>query len=146
MATQWTAGLTALSPLPASTLNTIGAAWETYTPTLTNFVASSAVNKYTRINKLVIWQSTTIVSSGSGGEISLTLPVTAASTITFVGARNFGVWYDASLADSYMLAMFVPTTTTIKFFLSNSLSPGVLNGSSLQISDELSFVLIYEAA
>ena len=33
MATQWTAGLSALTPLPAATLNTIGAAWETYTPT-----------------------------------------------------------------------------------------------------------------
>ena len=32
MATQWTAGTTAGQILTAATLNTIGAAWETWTP------------------------------------------------------------------------------------------------------------------
>jgi hypothetical protein len=146
MATQYTAGLTTGQVLTSATMNSIGAAWESYTPTLTNYTASTILSKYTRLNKLVIWQVTTLVSTGSAGEISLTLPVTAFTTIGFVGARNFGMWYDASLADSYMLAMFLPTTTTVKFFLANSTTPGVLNGSALAVSDELSFVLIYEAA
>lgn len=33
MATQWTAGTTSGQVLTAATLNTIGAAWETWTPT-----------------------------------------------------------------------------------------------------------------
>lgn len=146
MATQYTAGLTTGQVLTAATMNSIGAAWETYTPTLTNYVASSSTSKYVRINKLVIWEFNSSVSSGSAGEISLSLPVTAAVTMTQVGARNFGVFYDASATDSYILAAFIPTTTTVKFFYANSLTPGVLNGSQTAVSDEISFTLIYEAA
>lgn len=40
MATQWTAGLTSGATLSANTLNTIGAAWETYTPVITASVTN----------------------------------------------------------------------------------------------------------
>jgi hypothetical protein len=146
MATQWTAGLTDNTALPAATLNTIGAAWESYTPTLTNYVVSSSLSKYTRINKLVIWEWISSVSSATSGDIIFSLPVTAAGTTTQVGGRNFGVFYDASATDSYIMAAFIPTTTTVKFFNANSTSPSVLNGSQLGSGDEVSFTLIYEAA
>lgn len=122
----------------------IGGAWESYTPTLTNYVSSGSTSKYVRINKLIIWEFNSSVSTGTAGEISLTLPITAAATVTQVGARNFGVFYDSSAADSYIMAMFIPTTTTVKFFYANSLTPSVLNGSSVAVSDEISFTLIYE--
>jgi hypothetical protein len=146
MATQYTAGLTTGQVLTAATMNSIGAAWESYTPSITNYVASSSTSKYVQINKLVIWQFYSIMASATSGDISLTLPVTAAGTITGAGARNFGMFYDANVADSYIMAAFIPTTTTVKFFFANSTSPTVFNGLQCAVSDELSFVLIYEAA
>jgi hypothetical protein len=146
MATQYTAGLTAGQILTASTMNSIGAAWESYTPTITNYVPASFVSKYTRINKLVIWEFNSIISSATSGDISLTLPVTASTTVSSVGARNFGMFFDSSLADSYILGAFIGSTTTVGFFFANSTSPTVFNGLQCGVNDELSFVLIYEAA
>ena len=146
MATQYTAGLTTGQVLTAATMNSIGAAWESWTPVITNYVPSGSTSKYVRINKLVIWQFSSIVSTATAGEVSLTLPVTAATTITAAGARNFGMYYDSSVADSFIMALFIPTTTTVKLFNANSATPAVLNGSALAVSDEISFVLIYEAA
>jgi hypothetical protein len=146
MATQYTAGLSSGEVLTAATMNSIGAAWETYAPTITNYVPSASTSKYTRINKLVIWEFNSSVSTATAGEISFTLPVTAATTITQVGARNYGLFYDASAADSYILAAFIPTTTTVKFFFANNLTPSVLSGALLAVTDEVSFTLIYEAA
>jgi hypothetical protein len=146
MATQYTAGLTTGQVLTAATMNSIGAAWESYTPTFTNYVAAGSTSKYVQINKLVIWQFSSIVSTASAGEIALSLPITAATTITAAGARNFGLYYDASVADSFAMALFIPTTTTVKLFNANSATPAVLNGSVLAVNDEISFVLIYEAA
>jgi hypothetical protein len=146
MATQYTAGLTTGQVLTSATMNSIGAAWESYTPSITNYVASGSTSKYVRINKLVIWQFSSIVSTASAGEIALSLPITAATTITAAGARNFGLYYDASVADSFAMALFIPTTTTVKLFNANSATPAVLNGSALALNDEISFVLIYEAA
>jgi hypothetical protein len=146
MATQYTAGLSVGEVLTSATMNSIGAAWETYAPTITNYVPAGSTSKYTRINKLVIWQFSSIVSTATAGEISFTLPVTAATSITAAGARNFGLYYDASVADSFIMALFIPTTTTVKLFNADSATPAVLNGSALAINDEISFVLIYEAA
>jgi hypothetical protein len=146
MATQYTAGLTTGDVLTAATMNSIGAAWESYTPSITNYVTSSSISKYTRINKLVIWEWISSVSSATSGEIIFSLPVTAAGTTTQVGGRNFGVFYDSSATDSYIMAAFIPTTTTVKFFYANSTSPSVLNGLQLGAGDEVSFTLIYEAA
>jgi len=61
MATQWTAGTTSGQVLTAATLNTIGAATETFTPTIVgNGGGSVTINNgtltgnYFRIQKLVI--------------------------------------------------------------------------------------------
>ena len=55
MATQWTAGTTSGSVLTAATLNTIGAVWETYTPSLSDWTLGNGTltGRYTRINKFV---------------------------------------------------------------------------------------------
>jgi hypothetical protein len=90
MATQWTAqGITSGAVLPAATLNTIGAVWETWTPTVTAQTGSFTtvtVNlaRYGRINKLVYGEiDFTITSIGTGAGIPLfTLPVTSAVTAT----------------------------------------------------------------
>ena len=55
MATQWTAGTTSGQVLTAATLNTIGAVWETYTPSLSAWTLGNGTltGRYTRINKFV---------------------------------------------------------------------------------------------
>ena len=70
MATQWTAGTTSGQVLTAATLNTIGAASETFTPTIVGNGGGSVTigngvltGTYTRLQKLVV--ATYILSWGS---------------------------------------------------------------------------------
>jgi len=76
MATQWTAGTTSGQVLTAATLNTIGAASETFTPTIVGGGGGSVTigngtltGTYTRLQKLVIvnytlsWGSTTTTTA-----------------------------------------------------------------------------------
>lgn len=73
MATQYTAGLSAGQVLTAGTMNSIGAAWESWTPTVTSetgTLTTTTVNvaKYCRINKLFIGEiDITINNAGTGG-------------------------------------------------------------------------------
>jgi hypothetical protein len=92
MATQWTAqGITSGAVLPAATLQSIGAAWETWTPVITATAGSitsytTTTPRYARINKIVVGQiifAITNVGTASGVPI-FTLPITAASTISNV--------------------------------------------------------------
>lgn len=80
MATQWTAGTTPGQVLTAATLNTIGAAWETYTPTVkggaTTLTGTVLYARYARLNKTV-WVQVAFQSSGAGaanGIISVSYP------------------------------------------------------------------------
>jgi hypothetical protein len=84
MATQYTGGLTTGEVLTAATMNSIGATWETWTPTLTpqtGAYTTATVNtaRYGRIGKLVYCQIVfTITSIGTGaGNAQFTLPITA---------------------------------------------------------------------
>jgi hypothetical protein len=87
MATQWTAGTTSGQVLTAATLNTIGAAWETWTPVITATAGTitsytTTTPRYARINKIVVGQiifAITNVGTATGVPI-FTLPITAAST------------------------------------------------------------------
>lgn len=90
MATQWTAGTTSGQVLTAATLNTIGAVWETYTPTLTASTTNpnlgttgTAAGRYARIQKIVIGQAQ-FVFGGAGiaaglGFYFCSIPITAQS-------------------------------------------------------------------
>lgn len=91
MATQYTGGQVAGGVLTAATLNSIGAAWETWTPTVSaasGTITSSTIQsaRYARINKIVTGQITfTITNVGTGtGSPIFTLPITAAATVTGV--------------------------------------------------------------
>jgi hypothetical protein len=81
MATQYTAGLSAGQVLTASTMNSIGAAWESWTPTVsseTGTLTTTTVNaaKYCQINKLFIGEiDITINNAGTGGSfLRFTMP------------------------------------------------------------------------
>lgn len=98
MATQWTAGLSVGQVLTAATLNTIGAAWETYTPTVTPQTGTittlgARFGKYTRINKLVVVIfDVTITTNGTGGTwINIGKPITSVAPLGGgTGAIGFG--------------------------------------------------------
>jgi hypothetical protein len=81
MATQYTAGLSAGQVLTASTMNSIGAAWESWTPTInsqTGTLTTTTLNaaKYCRINKFFIAEiDVTFNNIGTGaGYVQLTMP------------------------------------------------------------------------
>jgi len=119
MATQWTAGTTSGQVLTAATLNTIGAAWETYTPTLTASTTnptlgtgSSAAGKYGRVNKLVYGQGqinfgSAGVSAGSGFYF-VSLPITALTSGQVIGQFQI---YDSSAAAVYLGTVISDTTS-----------------------------------
>jgi hypothetical protein len=95
MATQYTGGLTTGQVLTAATMNSIGATWETWTPTVTPasgvfYVLTVNLARYGRIGKLVYGQidfSLTSIGTGSGIAI-FTLPVTATST-NFIAVGSY---------------------------------------------------------
>ena len=87
MATQYTGGLSTGQVLTAATMNSIGATWETWTPTIsasTGTFTTVSVNlaRYGRIGKLVYGQiDVSITSLGTAsGILIFTLPITSTST------------------------------------------------------------------
>jgi hypothetical protein len=87
MATQYTGGLTAGQILTAATMNSIGAAWETWTPTYTSTVlgpptCTTNLARYAQIGKCVFFQlGITVNAVGTGsGRLIFTLPLTAQAT------------------------------------------------------------------
>jgi hypothetical protein len=97
MATQWTAGTTSGQVLTAATLNTIGAAWESWTPALTASTTNpnlgttgTSVGRYARINK-TIFGNAIFTFNGTGiaagtGFYFCSLPITAQGAGLAVGS------------------------------------------------------------
>ena len=110
MATQWTAGLTDGTALPAATLNTIGAAWETYTPTFTTAGTQPAIGngtltgRYARINKLIVAQINFLAGSTTTygtSKLLFGLPFTNTTNLNAFFPIAFGYIQDASTANVY---------------------------------------------
>lgn len=87
MATQYTGGQVTGQVLTAATMNSIGATWETWSPTYScstgvMFVVTTNLARYGRIGKLVYGEiDFTITSIGTGAGIPIfSLPITATST------------------------------------------------------------------
>lgn len=122
MATQWTAGLSALTPLPAATLNTIGAAWESWTPQLWSgtgqATTSTATGVYARINKIAIVHVYLNASGSGGAGIVECRNIPAAITPKRTGTLNnangaeigAGGYLDAGTA--YYIGQVYPFSTT----------------------------------
>jgi hypothetical protein len=86
MATQYTAGIVQGQKWTAAIANQIGAAWETWTPTvsaqsgtITSYTVSA---RYAQVQKLVFIKfSVSIANKGTAaGAMNLTIPITAHST------------------------------------------------------------------
>ena len=123
MATQYTAGLTTGDVLTAATMNSIGAAWESYTPTFVNITVGNGVlvARYSRINKNVTVQmkftlgSTSVI--GAGGAISMSLPVTSATAQYAYAASFLGIasMVDVSPFTNYPGWVLAASSTTVAF-------------------------------
>lgn len=151
MATQYTAGLSVGQVLTAATMNSIGAAWETWTPAVVQSGAVTSTNtasSYMRIQKLVIAQAyVTITGTGTGANVvTVSLPVTAKAGNNAVIA--FGWIYDSSTTTQYTVMGQLPTTTTISFLYSQASGSawGVAPNIALAANDQIRFTAIYEAA
>lgn len=154
MATQYTAGLTAGQVLTSATMNSIGAAWESYTPTITQGVALTKTigyAKYTRINKLVICHvMLTITSAGTALSVfTSSLPITAANAdAPYFGCNGSATFYDASTAQPYVWGVHMGASSIINFV---GITPGGNYAGNVPTvtaanGDTLSFIISYEAA
>jgi hypothetical protein len=150
MATQWTAGTVSGQVLTAATLNTIGAEWVDYTPTLTQGVTVSkttVVARYCQIQKTIIAQIVLgITSSGtSGSQVRVGLPIAGTSdrpvgSFLFVGgASHYGNKVGMAITN---------TTTTAGGFVQDGTSNwfGVNPAFQLLNGDGLNLIITYEAA
>ena len=148
MATQWTAGTTSGQVLTAATLNTIGAAWVDYTPTLTQGVAVTktiSYAKYCQIQKTVIVSIfLTATSAGTAGQFVLVgLPIAPKSGATQLGT---GFIYDASTNALYIVSPNFSTGTIFDMFYQTGNGFGVSPAITLANTDQLRFNLTYEVA
>lgn len=151
MATQWTAGLSDGTALPASTLNQIGAVWETWTPAVTQsgaVTATTTLARYMRIQKLVIAVAKmTITGTGTANNaVTLSLPITANNTAQMIGS---GFIYDASANLLDLVICEGATTTTTKFYrdgVGANAFWGIDRNIALANGDVISVTLMYEAA
>jgi hypothetical protein len=152
MATQWTAGTTSGQVLTAATLNTIGAASVSYTPTLTQGVTVSKTiisAKYWQFQKLIVGTvNLAITSSGTNGvAVQIGLPITAnASTQLIIG--SYLVIGGPSHYGNKVGSALIYTSTTIGGFVDGGVSNwfGVNPAYQLLNGDGLHATFAYEVA
>jgi len=130
----------------------IGAAWTSWTPTVTqsgSVTVTNTASRYNQIQKLVYATSyLTVTGSGTGGNnVIVSIPVTAQSNgNAMVG---FGWIYDASATTIYNCTVTLENTTTAKFWYSPNTTGGAFGTNpnvALANTDQIRFTLIYEAA
>ena len=119
-ATSWTTGDT----IPASELNTLSGAWDTYTPSVggTGFALGNGTisGRWKKVGRVVAfslqitWGST---STYGAGPLTVSAPTAGASTHGF----RFSGFIDDTGASSYDLAGFLPAgSSTITLYAFNS--------------------------
>jgi len=150
MATQYTAGLTTGQVLTAATMNSIGAAWESYTPTLTQtgtVTKTVTYAKFCQINKLIVCNVRLDVT-GAGTATSavvIGLPITASQSSNLrIGTSTF---FDSSAGITYNAAVQLVSSTTVSLLADGGPNfVGVLPNVALAASDQLTLSIQYEAA
>ena len=153
MATQYTAGLTTGQVLTAATMNSIGAAWETWTPQLFTGTGqantSTATGVYAKINKIAIVH-VYLNASGAGGTgvlecrniPSAIRPKRTGGLNNSSGAEiGSGGYLDAGTA--YYIGQVYPTSTTaFRLVVAGSTDLALTAGSG----DKFTFTITYEIA
>lgn len=151
MATQYNGGQVSGTILTAATMNSIGAAWETWTPAVTQSGAVTAtvtLGRYTRIQKLVIAVAKlAITGTGTANNaVKVSLPITARDTGQLVGS---GWIYDSSATNTYFVMSEADTTTTIRFYIDGAASTaffGIDPNIAITNGDQMMLTFMYEAA
>lgn len=155
MATQWTAGTTAGQVLTAATLNTIGAAWESWTPVWTGSTTNPAIGNgfiggtYCRIQKTVIADGYVIAGTTTtygSGTYRLSIPF--GTMVNSNGLIGYATIFDASAGYiAYSGVASQASTTLVEFRIGNAAgiwSPTV--PITMANADQFRFQLIYQAA
>jgi hypothetical protein len=148
MATQWTAGTTSGQVLTAATLNTIGAAWVDYTPTLTqSATVTKTINhaRYCQIQKLIVVELfLTCTSAGTAGNgVRVGLPIAAKNGGAELGG---GFIYDATANFMYNILPYQFNANTVAFFYQTGSEFGASPAVTLANTDQIRLKLTYEAA
>jgi hypothetical protein len=148
MATQWTAGTTSGQVLTAATLNTIGAVWVDYTPTLTqSATVTKTINhaRYCQIQKLIVVEIfLTCTSAGTAGNgVRVGLPIASKNSGAQLGS---GLIYDASTNTMYNILSYQFDANTCAFFYQTGSEFGSSPAVTLANSDQIRLKLTYEAA
>ena len=153
MATQWTAqGITSGAVLPSATLQSIGAASESYTPTLTQGVTVNKTilsAKYWRFQKLIVGTvNLACTSSGTnGGVVQIGLPIAAnAGTQLIIG--SFLIVGGPSHYGNKVGSSMIYNSTTIGGFVDGGISNwfGVNPTFQLLNGDAVHATFMYEVA
>ena len=158
MATQWTAGLTASTPLPAATLNSIGAQSVTYTPTWTSSGTQPAIGngtltaRYFQIQKMVfvelLFIAGTTTTYGTGA-YSFSVPFTARAGLYGYMSNGVARLYDASAGNATFAqtGFYAGATTAVNVYLSGTGGQvGQTAPFTWATSDEIIMSFQYEAA
>ena len=150
MATQWTAqGISSGAVLPAATLQSIGAAWVDYTPTLTQSatITKTITNaRYCQIQKTVFVQVYMIATSaGTAGNIlKIGLPIAArAANSSTTGIAQF---YDASTNLLYVNSAYLDSTTACAFLYQTGNPWGISPAITAAAGDQFQMNITYEVA
>lgn len=153
MAAQWTAGNTSGSVLTAAKLNTIGAAWENYTPAPIqgNFATGFTTNysRYALFQKTCMVQmKITFTSSAgalAGNNILINLPFNAASITNVTGSFYYLDSGTANYTGSFVGQSAVPSNYGY-FLISGAGVLGATPAVTIAANDTLQFHCTYEVA
>jgi len=162
MATQWTAGTTSGQVLTAATLNTIGAAAESYTPALTAVTTNPTLGtgsfqggSYQLLQKRAFVEGAIYFGSSgaAAGTGSYRISVPSAVSIKSNNAPiGFGLFYDSSAGFIFypMQAFYVSATTFQLVVASPAYSAESILSSTVPVvpanSDQIRYQLCYEVA
>jgi len=153
MATQYTAGLSAGQVLTAATMNSIGAAWETYTPTVkagaTTLTGTVIYARYARIQKTV-WVQVSFRSNIAGaanGIITVSYPSGLTPVSTGGGDQTIGMFHILDSGTAWYVGSAVPTNPIqgIAYGGGNYMGAAV-PAMTIANNDAISVAVCYEVA
>jgi hypothetical protein len=153
MATQYTAGLTTGQVLTAATMNSIGAAWETWTPQLwsgvTQATTSTATGLYCLINKVaIVHVYLNANGSGAAGAVEVRnrpaaiTPKRTGSANNSNGSEIGTAGYLDSGTAFYPGAMYWNSSTALRILVAG----GVDLSLTTATGDKMTFTMVYEVA
>jgi hypothetical protein len=148
MATQWTAGTVSGQVLTAATLNTIGAAWVDYTPTLTQGVTVTktiASARYCQIQKLVIVNVNLNVTSAGTSNVGINVGLPK-NVLSGDGSYGAGFVYDQNLNALYHSTVNAVSASAIQFLYQTGSPVGQSPTFALASGDIIRFTIAYEVA